>query len=160
MKMIRKETKIIKKFIQDLGFGKFFKVRNFSRMESDMGNKIVFYDKFWFSNYNWEIQKYNKEIRKYYKELGIKIGVHIGTFAILHEIGHLIDSYSYKDFDAKYIHYQKQVAKVYKIKDTYLREVAYKNITMEKRADINALKILYAFPKLVKQLDKDLKSAY
>ena len=157
--MMKTQTKIIKDFIKELGFGKFFKVRNFYRMESDMENKIVYYDTFWFNKYNGEIVRYNKNIRKYYKQLKIKIPIHIGTFAILHEIGHLIDSYSYQNFDKKYDAYQRQVKKVYEIENLYLREVAYKNITMEKRADINAIKILYAFPKLVRKLDRQLRES-
>jgi hypothetical protein len=156
---MKRETKIIKDFIKELGFGNYFKVRNFYRMESDMEQKVVYYDAFWFSKHNSEIVRYNKNIRKYYRQLKIRIPIHIGTFAILHEIGHLIDSYSYKDFDKTYNRYSKQVAKVYTIKDDYLREIAYKNITMEKRADINAIKILYAYPKLVRKLDRQLRKS-
>jgi hypothetical protein len=64
---------LIKDFIKELGFGKFFKVRNFYRMESDMEQKVVYYDSFWFSKHNGEIVKYNKNIRKYYRQLKIRI---------------------------------------------------------------------------------------
>jgi hypothetical protein len=151
--MMKQETKVIKTFLKKIGASK-IKVRSVNiDTQADMNNNIIFFNK-----KDFEDKKMNKIIKGYYNSIGHKdIKVHMGTYAILHELGHILSKMEIKNFDKTFSAYVNGTNKVSKIKNEKVKFYKYRNLRMEKLADKYAYLVYKMFEKQTIKFDKKLQ---
>lgn len=149
-------VKLVRKMLKELGYN-FIKVHPSNMMSADMENQKIFLDREWFDKNNENAKTSYKAVKKLYKSYGWKVDVSMGTFAILHELGHCLTAPSYDDLDKEMKAYNhKQVKLMIKKLDAYTEMKEYRSIRIERDADLTAYAIYKANRKLIKQYDKKL----
>lgn len=150
---MKKETKVIKSFLKKIGAPS-IRVRSVDfDTQVDMNENIIFFNKKDFQDY-----KINKIIKGYYKSIGQKdIKVHMGTYAIFHELGHILSKMEINNLDKTLNAYVNGSNKVGKIKNEKLRFYKYRNLRLEKLADKYAYVVYKNFEKEIIKFDKKLQ---
>lgn len=150
---MKKETKVIKSFLKKIG-APTIRVRSVDfDTQVDMNENIIFFNKKDFQDY-----KINKIIKGYYNSIGHKdIKVHMGTYAIFHELGHILSKMEINDLDKTLNAYVNGSNKVGKIKNDKLRFYKYRNLRLEKLADKYAYIIYKNFENKIIKFDKKLQ---
>jgi len=151
--MMKQETKVIKTFLKKIGASK-IKVRSINYdTQADMNNNIIFFNKKDFQD-----NKMNRIIKGYYNSIGHKdIKVHMGTYAILHELGHIFSKMEIKNFYKTINAYVNGTNRVSKIKNEKVRFYKYRNLRLEKLADKYAYLIYKNFENQIIKFDKKLQ---
>lgn len=149
---------LIKKFVKDLQIGCNIQVKLGDLMECEIADEIVYVDLTEFTNPD-EFKKQAQEYWKQYNEQrGYKTQIHMGTWAILHEIGHIVASYDYDDLDET-LENDAFARKVLEMK-TYenVKDMLdiYKTLKLEIDADEMAWALYQANTEIVIDLDKKL----
>ena len=149
---MNKETKIIKEYLKQIG-ASFVGVRcgKFDT-QADMANNIIY-----FNPKDFEDKNFNKMVKDYYKKLGHKIKIHMGTYAILHELGHLLSKMEIRNFEKSmnaYAKGQNDIPKKLTAKEKFYR---YRNLYIERLADKYAYVVYQKFEKEAIKFDKQLK---
>jgi len=149
-------VKLVKSMLRELGYG-FVKVKASKVMAADMENQVILLDTEWFNKNNYEAQTSYRAVKKLYKNYGWRVDVGMGTFAILHELGHCLTAPNYEDLDKEHETYNYQQIKLaIKKLDPYNEMKEYRKIKLERHADITAYAIYKKNRKLIKQYDKKL----
>lgn len=149
-------VKLVRKMLKDLGYG-FVKAHPSNVMAADMERQIIFLDTEWFDKDNENAKTSYKAVKKLYKDYGWQIDVSMGTFAILHELGHCLTAPSYKNLDNEMDTYtHKQFKLMIKKLDAYAEMKEYRKIRIERDADLTAYAIYKKNRKLIKEYDKKL----
>lgn len=149
-------VKLVRQMLKELGYN-FIKVHPSSVMSADMENQKIFLDTEWFDKNNEEAKTSYKAVKKLYKSYGWKVDVSMGTFAVLHELGHCLTAPSYDDLDKEMDAYtHKKVKLAIKRLDPYKEMKEYRKIRIERDADLTAYAIYKANRKLIKEYDKKL----
>jgi hypothetical protein len=149
---MNKETKIIKEYLKQIG-ASFVGVRcgKFDT-QADMANNIIY-----FNPKDFEDKNFNKIVKDYYKSLGHKIKIHMGTYAILHELGHILSKMEIKNLDKRleaYVNGQNNLPK--RVNDK-VRFYKYRNLYIEKLADKYAYIVYKNFESQMIKFDKELR---
>jgi len=156
MKKYNAYVKLVKSMLKDLGYN-FVKVKASKIMAADMENQVIFLDTEWFDKKNNEARTSHKAVKKLYKSYGWKVDVGMGTFAVLHELGHCLTAPNYEDLDKEHETYTyKQIKLAIKKLDPYNEMKEYRKLRLEKDADITAYEIYKQNRKLIKEYDKKL----
>lgn len=154
---MKKYTKLVKSFLKDLGYD-YVKVRNSPDMCADIENEKIFINSEWYKPIGALEKASYKAVKKLYKEYGWKIKVSMGTFAILHELGHVVSKPLYKDLDSELNAYtHKSIKILQKRLGMYEEMKAYRKIRLERDADRIAYKIYKDNKDIVIKYDKQLK---
>lgn len=150
---MKKETKVIKSFLKKIGAPS-IRVRSVGfNTQADLNQNIIYFNKKDFQDY-----KVNRIIKSYYNSIGQKdIKVHMGTYSIFHELGHLLSKMEIKNFDKTYNTYVKGSNKVAEIKNYKLRFYKYRKLKLEKLADKYAYIVYKNFEKEIIKFDKKLQ---
>lgn len=150
---MKQETRITKELLREIGFPN-VKVKAHSVMMSNMYDNKIYVDKSWFTSDT----KDSKIIKKIYKKMGWKISVSMGTFAVLHELGHVISVKMLKDLDYELKMYEKNVYMLAQAGLPRKQEMAYyRNLKLESLADKIAYTIYLMNEPVIKKYDKLLK---
>jgi hypothetical protein len=154
---MKQYTKVVKSMLRDLGYNK-VKVRQDNMMAADIKNSVIYIDKAWLENNNPELKTAKKIIKKLYKNYGWKIGVSMTTFAILHELGHILSKDNYENIDKELESYtHKQFVLISKKLNAYLEMKEYRNLRLERDADRIAYKIYKENKSIIKEYDQTIK---
>lgn len=149
-------VKLVRQMLKELGYS-FVKVHPSSIMSADMEKQKIFLDTEWFDKNNEEAKTSYKAVKKLYKSYGWKVDVSMGTFAVLHELGHCLTAPSYDDLDKEMEAYNyKQIKLAIKKLEPYKEMKEYRKIRIERDADLTAYAIYKANRKLIKEYDKKL----
>jgi hypothetical protein len=155
---MKEYTKVVKNMLRDLGYNK-VKVKQDNIMAADIENATIYLDKTYLEKNNPEIKSMARIIKKLYKSYGWKIGVSMTTFAVLHELGHVLSKDNYADLDKEMESYgHKQFILLAKKLNSYLEMKEYRNLRLERDADRIAYKIYKKNKKIIKQYDKAIES--
>lgn len=104
------------------------------------------------SYYNPKVfEKFKAELKNWYEANNYHFDIHIGTFGLLHEMGHLIATAELEEGELEEMISKNNFAKDY-IDDEDLQ--SYKMLPMEQDADRIAYEIYTKHTDLVKQLDE------
>jgi hypothetical protein len=149
---MNKETKIIKEYLKEIGAvnvnvrcGKY-------QTQADMGNNIIY-----FNPKDFQDKDFTKIVKDYYKSIGHKIKIHMGTYAILHELGHILSKMEIKNLDKRLDAYVKGQNNLPKRANDKVRFYKYRNLYIEKLADKYAYIIYKNFEKQSIKFDKELR---
>lgn len=150
---MKKETKVIKNFLKKIGAPS-IRVRSVDfDTQADMEGNIIYFNKKDFQD-----DKVNRIIKSYYNSIGQKdIKVHMGTYTIFHELGHLLSKMEIKNFEKTYNTYVNESNKIAKIKNYKLGFYIYRNLRLEKLADKYAYIVYKNFEKQIIKFDKKLQ---
>jgi hypothetical protein len=155
---MKQYTKVVKSMLRELGYNK-VKVRQDSVMAADIENATIYLDKSWLEKNNPELKSTARIIKKLYKSYGWKIGVSMTTFAVLHELGHVLSKDNYENLDKELESYNhKQFILITKRLNSYLEMKEYRNLRLERDADRIAYKIYKKNKNIIKQYDKAIES--
>lgn len=146
----------IKSFLKSLGYD--VKVRKSKNMCADLLDDIIFFDKRWFTDESEHINTSRATLEKIYKRKKWQIDVSQGTFGIIHELGHILMSYTYKNLSVRIKHYKEKVE--YLINADLPQEkrlVQYRNLTIENDADKMAYKVYKLHKEAFDQFDKEMQ---
>jgi hypothetical protein len=151
---MRKETKLIKDFLKEINFQN-IKVRSVkNETQCDMENQIIY-----FNMKDFQDDEFNKIVKTYYNKIGHKnIKIHMATYAIFHELGHIASMVEIKNFDKTfnaYINGQNRLPKRVNAKTKFYK---YRNLRLEKLADKYAYIIYKEFEKQAIKFDKKLSA--
>ncbi len=92
------------------------------------------------------------ELQKWYDENNYHFDIHLATFGLLHEIGHLVAAYDMADEDLDLMLTNNNFSKM------FIRDLdTYKKLEMEQDADREALAIYNKHTSLVKELDRAIR---
>jgi hypothetical protein len=156
MNKINAYVKLVRQMLKELGYN-FVKVHPSNIMSADMENQKIFLNKEWFDKDSEVAKTSYKAVKKLYKSYGWRVDVSMGTFAILHELGHCLTAPSYQDLDKEMNTYNHKQYKLNAKKlDPYNEMKEYRKIKLERDADLTAYAIYKANRKLIKQYDKKL----
>ena len=150
---MKQETKIIKNFLKKIGAPQ-IKVRSVKfDTQADMMNNIIYFNKGDFQDDN-----FNKIVKSYYKKVGYKdIKIHMGTYAILHELGHILSKMEIKNFDRTFNAYINGQNRLPKLASYKVRFYKYRNLRLEKLADKYAYIVYKKFENEIIKFDKKLQ---
>jgi hypothetical protein len=149
-------VKLVKSMLKDLGYN-FVKVKASKVMAADMEKQVILLDTEWFDKNNEVARTSYKAVKKLYKSYGWRVDVSMGTFAILHELGHCLTAPHYEDLDKEHETYNYQQIKLaIKRLDPYTEMKEYRKFRLERDADLTAYAIYKTNRKLIKQYDKKL----
>jgi len=150
---MKKETKIIKEYLKQIG-ASFVRVRSVKfDTQCDMENNIIFFNKNDFQD-----KKYNKIFKSYYNSIGQKdIKMNMTSYAILHELGHILSKMEIKDFDKTFNAYVKGQNRLPKLASEKVRFYKYRNLKLEKLADKYAYIVYKKFEKQSIRFGKKLE---
>jgi hypothetical protein len=155
---MKQQTKIIKHYLKKMGFD-FIKVRSHNRdMEADIPNGIIYLDNKWLDMKNDDESEFLQYSYKLYKSLGYKIKISMRTFAIFHELGHILSKVQYKNYGVAHYHYTLQVDKILLKKlPNEARFMEYrKSVKLEKLADQYGYIAYLAKENLAIELDNEI----
>lgn len=148
--------KLVKSMLKDLGYN-FVKVKASKVMAADMEKQVILLDTEWFDKNNEQAKTSYKAVKKLYKTYGWKVDVGMGTFAILHELGHCLTAPTYENLDKEMNAYNHKQDKLTARKlDPYNEMKEYRKIRLERDADLTAYAIYRKNRKLIKAYDKKL----
>jgi len=155
--MVSKETKMIKDYLKEIGFGNVRVVKG-KETECDMLNGVIRFDKKWYDKQNKTLQAHDKIFKEYYaKKLNHKIKISMATYGIFHELGHLV---SLKDYEGKSFNkaYARYIVGVKNIKTKSLKKslYQYRNLKMERLADKYAYAIYLLNENSAIKFDKEM----
>jgi hypothetical protein len=156
--MLAKETKMIKDYLKEIGFGN-VRVLKGKDTQADMLNNKIQFSTQWYNSKNKELVDCDKILQKYYRiKLKHDIKISMATYSIFHELGHLI---SMKDFEGKNFNrvYGQYVVGVNKInKNSSQKNVMYKyrKLQLERLADKYAYAIYLLNENSAIQFDKKM----
>ena len=159
--MVSKETKMIKEYLNEIGFGN-VRVMKSKETEADMLNNTIRFSTQWYNSKNKELVECDKILKKYYKnKLKHDIKISMATYSIFHELGHLI---SMKDFEGKnfnrvYAQYRIGVNKI-KSNSQKITMYKYRNLQLEKLADKYAYAIYLLNEKSAIEFDKKMRKQF
>jgi len=159
--MTSKQTKMIKDYLKEIGFGK-VRVLKSEKTEADMLNDTIHFSTQWYNSKNKELREIDKVLRVYYKnKLGYKIKISMATYGIFHELGHLISlkDYEGKNFNKAYASYQVGVKNI-TTKSTKKMMYQYRNLKMEKLADKYAYAIYLLNENSAIAFDKKMRKQF
>ena len=149
---MNKETKIIKEYLKEIGAVN-VKVRSGKyETQVDMANNTIY-----FNPKDFQDKEFTKIVKDYYKSLGHKIKIHMGTYAILHELGHILSKMEIKNLDKRLDAYVKGQNNLPKLASPKVRFYKYRNLYIEKLADKYAYIIYKNFEKQSIKFDKELR---
>jgi hypothetical protein len=150
---MKQETKIIKEYLKEIGASK-VRVRSVKfDTQCDMTQNIIFFNKNDFQD-----KKFNRIIKSYYNTIGQKdIKISMGTYAILHELGHILSKMEIKNFDKTFNAYIKGQNRLPKLASDKVRFYKYRNLRLEKLADKYAYIVYKKFEKQSIKFDKKLQ---
>lgn len=155
----RKEAlDIVNKFLKELGYDE-IKIKTSKHMESDMENEIIYINLKEFYKPN----KFDKEVHSFYsnylKKRKVNEDISMATWAIIHELGHIIASYTYKDLDKRLEEYEILCEALRKKEFNSINDLmqAYSNLSLEQDANKVSLEVYKKHKELILNLDKDLK---
>ncbi len=164
---MKPEIKIIKDFLEALDIKKLIKVRaKKGDTYAILEDKIIFFDR---ELYTKKYAVVGQRTMRILKEKGLNFAtIHYGTFAVLHEIGHIIMIGSYKDADAEIEKYTNRLDRLQEQFDKdYIDfgadkaqekiQITYRKIKLEADADKKAYELYTSFPKECKALDELMK---
>lgn len=159
--MISKQTKMIKKYLNEIGFGN-VRVIKYNITQADMVNNTIMFSTQWYNSKNKELVECDKILEKYYKnKLKHDIKISMATYTIFHELGHLI---SMKDFEGKnfYRVHGQYVRYMNAIKGNSPKAIMYKyrNLQLEKLADKYAYAIYLLHEKSAIAFDKKMRKQF
>jgi len=159
--MLSKQTKIIKNFLDKIGFGN-LKVLKGKNTECDMINHIIYFNTNGYNKKNKSEIAYDKVFKNYYaKELKHNIKISMASYGILHELGHLI---SLKDYEGKNFNkaYSQYLIGQRKIKTKSLKKIVYqyRKLKLERLADKYAYSIYLLNENLAIQFDKEMRKQF
>lgn len=159
--MISKQTKMIKRFLNEIGFGNVRVVKS-KNTQAQMLNNTIEFSSQWYNSKNKELVECDKILKKYYKnKLKHDIKISMATYSIFHELGHLI---SMKDFEGKnfnrvYAQYRIGVNKI-KSKSEKITMYKYRNLQLEKLADKYAYAIYLLNENTAIAFDKKMRKQF
>jgi hypothetical protein len=150
---MKQETKLIKDFFKKIGASQ-IRVRSVSfDTQADMANNVIYFNKKDFQDI-----KFNKIIKSYYNYIGQKdIKVNMATYAILHELGHILSKMEIKNFDRTFNAYVNQSNRLRKIKNKKLKFYKYRKLRLERLADKYAYIVYKKFENQIIKFDKKLQ---
>ena len=159
--MVSKETKMIKDYLKEIGFGK-VRVLKSKNTQADMLNNTIQFSTQWYNRKNKELFECDKILKSYYKnKLKQDIKISMATYSIFHELGHLI---SMKDFEGKNFNrvYAQYVVGVKKIKSNSQKITMYKyrKLKLEKLADKYAYAIYLLNENTAIKFDKEMRKQF
>jgi hypothetical protein len=159
--MVSKETKMIKDYLKEIGFGNVRVVKG-KETECDMLNNVIRFDKNWYDKKNKTLQIHDKIFKEYYaKKLNHKIKISMATYGIFHELGHLV---SLKDYEGKSFNkaYARYIVGVKNIKTKSLKKslYQYRNLKMERLADKYAYAIYLLNENSAIEFDKKMRKQF
>jgi hypothetical protein len=150
---MKQETKIIKEYLKKIGAKK-IRVR-YARFhtECDMLQNIIYFNKNDFQDKN-----FNKIIKSYYNSIGQNdIKISMTSYAVLHELGHILSKMEIKNLNKTLKNYIKGQKKLPKLASDKVRFYKYRNLKLEKLADKYAYIVYKKFEKEAIEFDKKLK---
>lgn len=122
-----------------------------------MLDEIIFLDIQWFNAYNTKIMKDAKILKDIYDKKHWKIDISQGTFAILHELGHIITADTYKNLSLRFSNYRKKVEYIMNnVSDRAEGLKQYRNLTLENDADKMAYKVYQLHKEKIDEFDKQI----
>lgn len=149
---MNKETKVIKNFLKEIGASN-IKVQSVRfDTQCDMSDNIIF-----FNMKDFQDDDFNKMVKDYYKSIDHKIKIHMGTYAILHELGHILSKMEIRNFEKSmnsYAKLQNELPKKLSAKEKFYR---YRNLYIERLADKYAYIVYKKFEKQAIKFDKELR---
>jgi Zn-dependent peptidase ImmA (M78 family) len=159
--MVSKETKMIKDYLKEIGFGNVRVVKG-KETECDMLNNVIRFDKNWYDKKNKNLQAHDKIFKEYYtKKLNHKIKISMATYGLFHELGHLV---SLKDYEGKSFNkaYARYIVGVKNIKTKSLKKsiYQYRNLKMERLADKYAYAIYLLNENTAIKFDKEMRKQF
>lgn len=133
--MISKEAKLVKSYLASIGFN----VRVLKGFDTlaDMNNGVIHFSKHWYNKKFKELQETSKVLKVYYKnKLKQDIKISMATYAVFHELGHLISlkDYENKNFQKAYAQYRIGIRKI-KSQSIKKQMYEYRNLKLERLAD-------------------------
>ena len=151
---MKQETKIIKEYLKKIG-ASFVRVRSVKHNTNcDMGNNIIYFNRQDFQDTN-----FNDIAKDYYNSIGqTDIKVSMETYAVLHELGHLLSKMEIKNLDesvSNYLQEQKELKDTDNPKENFYK---YRNLYIEKLADKYAYIVYKNFENETLKLNKKLNA--
>lgn len=134
--MISKQTKIIKDYLKQIGFGNVRVIKS-QNTQAQMLNNTIEFSIAWYDKSNKQLSMVDKIAKGYYQnKLNHDIKISMATYGIFHELGHLISlkDYNEKNFNRAYGQYQAGVRKI-KTKSPRKEFYQYRQLKMERLAD-------------------------
>lgn len=159
--MISKQTKMIKRFLNEIGFGNVRVVKS-QNTQAQMLNNTIEFSTQWYNSKNKETKKIDKILKGYYKnKLNHDIKISMATYTIFHELGHLISlkDYQGKNFNQAYAQYIIGMNKI-KNKSEKITMYKYRNLKIEKLADKYAYAIYLLNENTALAFDKKMRKQF
>ena len=159
--MISKQTKMIKRFLNEIGFGNVRVVKS-KNTQAQMLNNTIEFSTQWYNSKNKETKNIDKILKGYYKnKLNHDIKISMATYTIFHELGHLISlkDYQGKNFNQAYAQYRIGMNKI-KSKSEKITMYKYRNLKMEKLADKYAYAIYLLNENTAIAFDKKMRKQF
>lgn len=134
--MVSKQTKMIKDYLKQIGFGNVRVIKS-QNTQAQMLNNTIEFSIAWYDKTNKEMMLVDKIAKGYYQnKLNHDIKISMATYGIFHELGHLISLKEYDDnnFNRAYGQYIAGVKRI-KTKSPKKEFYQYRNLKMERLAD-------------------------
>ena len=159
--MISKQTKMIKDYLKQIGFGNVRVIKSQDTQAQMLTNTIEF-SVAWYDKGNKQLALVDKIAKGYYKnKLKHDIKISMATYGLFHELGHLV---SLKDYDENNFNraYGQYVAGIKKIKTKSPKKEfhQYRNLKLERLADKYAYAIYLLNEKSAIAFDKKMLKAF
>jgi hypothetical protein len=150
---MKQETKVIKEYLKKIG-ASFVRVRSVKHNTNcDMGNNIIYFNRKDFQNEN-----FNNIVRDYYNSIGQNdIKVSMETYAVLHELGHILSKMEIENLDESVNNYLQQQTELKDTDNQKQNFFDYRNLPLEKLADKYAYIVYKNFEKQSIKFDKKLQ---
>jgi hypothetical protein len=150
---MKQETKMIKEFLKEIGVQN-IKVRSVkNETQCDMENKIIY-----FNMGDFQDDEFNKIVKTYYNKIGHKIKISMATYAIFHELGHILSLVEIKNFDKTFNAYISAQNRLPKLASSKVRFYKYRKLKLEKLADKYAYITYKKFESKAIEFDKKLNA--
>ena len=141
---------LVHSFLEQLGYDTITCNANYEEMSADQYAEAVYFDLSFYDPTLRVVRR--KKLQQWYNEHNYQFDIHLATFALLHEIGHLVATYDMarEDLDLMLINYFLSMEGVEDLD-------VYKQLEMEQDADREALAIYNQHTALVKELDRAIR---
>ena len=160
--MISKQTKMIKDYLKEIGFGNVRVVKSQNTQAQMLQNTIEF-SVAWYDKKNKEFALVDKIAKSYYQnKLKHDIKISMATYGVFHELGHLISLKDYSNDKSFNIAYGQYIAGVKKIKTLSPKKefYQYRNLKLERIADKYAYAIYLLNEKSAIEFDKKMLKTF
>lgn len=160
--MISKQTKMIKDYLKQIGFGNVRVIKS-QNTQAQMLNNTIEFSVAWYDKSNKQLALVDKIAKAYYKnKLKHDIKISMATYGIFHELGHLVSLKDYTTDTSFNRAYGQYVAGVKKIKTKSPRKEfnEYRNLKLERLADKYAYAIYLLNEKSAIAFDKKMLKAF